>query len=107
MDWFRNIMKPIEEAPRDGTEILAYWPDYRYCELDNEFAERNGPEELVAIAYWKTNSRTGKSYFGHDDEMDDYTMPDYPPTHYIDIPTTEDFKRVIKLNDKIRKQNEG
>jgi hypothetical protein len=44
-DW-----RPIETAPRDGSEILLYWPNYSY-----DVGVEDGP--LIAFGRWKTNLR--------------------------------------------------
>lgn len=60
--------QPIESAPKDGTAIVAW-----NC---------NWPSPMFVC--WKTNPRTGETYFGDPYESDDYELakPEYAPTHW-------------------------
>lgn len=72
MNWL-----PIETAPKDenGPPLLCGWPK-----------EDNYMPGHVAIASWKFNRRTGRSYFSDTSEMDDYEMPDHQPRWWMPLP---------------------
>lgn len=61
---------PIENAPRDGTRILAWSPDWMH----------------VVIAWWRENPRVRRSWFTITDEYDDYDLEDEQPTHWQPLP---------------------
>jgi hypothetical protein len=66
MEW-----QPISTAPRDENEIICCcW---------------RGRLGWVPLR-WKTNPRTGLSYFGDPVEWDDYGYPEDQPTHWLPIP---------------------
>ena len=90
--------KPIETAPRDGTRILLYWPNYAYNWNEDG-------EPLLTIGWWKQNGRLSPTmypehadhfiehrqsewYFADNDEMDDYglSVPEHAPTHWMPLP---------------------
>lgn len=78
----RDQWQPIESAPKDGTRIWLYWPDYCYTTDDSD-----GP--YVGTGQWKTNHRINKSYFSaFPDESDDYgsSLPAHAPTHWQPLP---------------------
>ena len=61
--------QPIETAPKDGSCIVCWAPSF------------DGPCFLT----WKTNPRTGLSYFGDVVEQDDYELGTDGPTHWYPI----------------------
>ena len=68
-----NAWQSIETAPRNGDLVLCCWSRGSDNYLD---------QENVELLRWKTNPRTGRSYFGDSLEMDDYDLADNQPTHW-------------------------
>lgn len=88
-DW-----QPIDSAPKDGTSVLIYWPNYNYDGFDQR------PQSVMAIGRWKENDRLENSpgYFSDTTEWDDYGLaqPEYAPSHWMPLPEPP---RDIVLND--------
>lgn len=68
--------QPIETAAREWRIIPCCWAH----QSDNR------PDCGWAALTWKTNSRTGLSYFGDPVESDDYDLADDQPTHWFNLP---------------------
>ena len=66
--------QPIETAPRNGTRVLCWGPEWDH------------PDLLI----WKLNQRV--TYFGDPLEMDDYALakPENRPTHWMPLPPLPD-----------------
>ena len=84
---------PIETAPKDGTRVLLYWPNYSDC-----VGEIGEP--VVMIGQWKENPRIAgtpvqdrlgmsPAYWATSDELDDYGLAraEHYPTHWMPLPT--------------------
>ena len=70
----------IETAPKDGTRILLYWPNYSYSGGDGE--------PRTEFGFWKENSRIHQSYFSDNDELDDYGLAEdiHAPSYWMPVP---------------------
>jgi len=67
----------MDSAPRDGSEFLGYFPEYK----DISYEPRK-----IEIWRWKDNPRVGRGWFSHTTEQDDYDLEDNPPTHWMPLP---------------------
>ncbi len=82
MDW--NL---IESAPKDGTEILLYWPQ---VVLPDE-AYRGG-QRIVAIGRWGTPNYAGEAFVEHWMIGGRWTPGD-DPTHWMPLPSPPQTQR--------------
>ena len=63
--------QPIDAAPKDGTNILAW---------------RDGWSQPCFLN-WRTNTRTHTAFWNDRDEEDAYWLEQEPPTHWLPMPS--------------------
>jgi hypothetical protein len=72
--------RPIGEAPKDGTQILAYW-EYYGCEVISWFPDWEGEGKGSWVLYGSFGNKFYPSEF--------HETPPYPvgePTHFMPLP---------------------